>query len=306
MSKENEYGTKERLLRIMLAIMDRPGSYTKKRLAEIYGVSEDTIKHDINAFRNAGFLLEPDERHRYAFKQEKPFRQLKNLLHFSEEDQFLLSQVIDQISTHNKRGERLKQKLASLYDYKRLGHAYLRKPYLTIVDTLLAAKENKRVVVLKDYRSSNSNRIEDRRVEPFHISPAEDMLQAFDIVKKGIRHFRISRFTRVKPTTENWQYEGHHNIMRTDPFRIVSNDQVPIHLRLGIGAYNELLERFPLTKSYLLETESEDLFDFQCDVNSQFIGLTNFVLGCYHLHVEVISPDQLIDHLNIELKKIKF
>jgi predicted DNA-binding transcriptional regulator YafY len=306
MSGEQEYGTKARLLRIMLAIMASPNIYTKKRLSEIYTVSEDTIKHDIGALRQAGFVLESDTNHRYYFKEEKPFRQLKDLLHFSDEDQDLLSQAIDQIAAHSKRGDRLKKKLSSLYDYKRLGHAYLRKPYLSKVDTLLEAKANKQVVVLEEYRSSNSNNIEDRTVEPFHVSPAEDVLQAFDLDKKAIRHFRISRFVRVRKTGQGWQHEGHHNIMRTDPFRIVSNDQVPVHLRLGIGAYNELLERFPLSRSYLLETDEEEVFDFQCNVNSQFIGLTNFVLGNYHLHIEVVSPDQLIDHLHAELKKIKF
>jgi len=306
MSKETEYGTKVRLLRIMQAVMESPARYTKKRLAEMFGVSEDTIKHDFNAFKNAGFVIEPDNNYRYRFLEEKPFKQLKDLLHFSVEDQVLLSQAIDQIATHSKRGERLKKKLSSLYDYKRLGHAYLRKPYLSKVDTLLEAKEEKKVALLKDYRSSNSNRIRDRHVEPFHISPSEDLLQAFDLDEKAIRHFRISRFTRVKKTDQDWQFEGHHNIMRTDPFRIVSNDQIPVHLRIGIGAYNELVERYPISRSYILESETEELYDFQSNVNRKFIGLTNFILGNYHLSIEVVSPDELVDHLNMELKRIKF
>ena len=306
MAREHEYGTKGRLLRIMIAIIENPRAYTKAQLSEMYGVSEDTIRNDFRAFNNAGFLIEHDEKFRYFFIEKKPYKQLKELLHFSEEDQSLLMQAIDQINPHSDKGKKLKRKLASLYDYHKLGHAYLRKPYLNKVDTLLQAKTEKRQAMLVDYRSSNSNETSNRLVEPFHVSPPDDTLQAFDVDKKQLRHYRISRIKRVKLTTQNWQFAGHHNIMRTDPFRIVDNNQIPVHLRIKIGAYNELTERFPLTKAYLEETDVDEIYDFQCMVNHRFLGLTNFILGFHHQLVEVLSPDSLLTHLNETIKKMKF
>ncbi|MEZ5044013.1 MAG: WYL domain-containing protein [Saprospiraceae bacterium] len=304
MKKESEYPAKHRILRIMQALLDHPFGYTKKQLADIYDVHEDTIKNDFRDLKNAGFLVERDEKYRYRFVQNKPYKQLKNLLHFSEEDQALLYQAIDQIAAHSKSGEKLKQKLASLYDFRRLGHAYLRRPYLTKVDLIIQAKEEKKQVVLHDYRSSNSNVIEDRHVEPFHISPPEDTLQAFDIQKKELRHFRISRFHRVELKEENWQFEGHHYVMRTDPFRIVDDNQVSVHIRLKIGAYNELIERFPQTKGSIVESEEIDVYDFQCMVNHKFLGLTNFILGFHHQLVEIVHPESLKEHLRKEVQKI--
>jgi len=290
----------------MLALIERPKGYTKKELSEIYGTSESTIKNDFKALTEAGFVVAHDEKYRYFFKVEKPFAQLKDLLHFSEEDQILLEEAIDQITTHNERGKRLKKKLASIYDFKRLGYSYLRKPYLSKVDLLLQAKDEKLQVTLRDYHSSNSNEITDREVEPFHVSPPEDTLQAFDIQKKEIRHFRISRFSRVKLKESHWEYEGHHNIMRTDPFRIVDNNQVPVHLRLKVGARNELMERFPASKSYIEHAAEDDIYDFSCMVNHRFLGLTNFILGFHHQLVEVVSPDSLLDHLRNEVEKMEF
>ena len=174
MPKEHEYGYKVRLLRIMRALMDRPKAYTKKQLAEMYGVNEDTIKNDFEALKSAGFLIDFDEKYRYCFVEDKPYKQLKDLLHFSEEDQMMLELAIDQIAPHEKRAERLKKKLASLYDFQRLGHAYLRKPYLTKVDLLMEAREKELQVVLEDYHSSNSNVVADRLVEPFHIRSFEE------------------------------------------------------------------------------------------------------------------------------------
>lgn len=306
MPADKEYGARARILRILFAVLERPYGYTAQQLADRYNVSKDTIADDLRILANMGLVLDYDNRYRYALKVENHLRQLKDLLHFSEEDQALLYEAIDKLPIQTVRQQQLKSKLSSVYDFRRLGFAYLRKPHLTKVDQLLQAKEEKRQVILVEYRSSNSNAIADRCVEPFHVSPPDDTLQAYDADKKKLRHFRISRIKRITLTDTPWQFEGHHTIMRTDPFRIVDNNQVLVHLRLSVGAYNELLERYPLTKSYLEETDDPNIFDFQCMVNSQFYGLSNFILGFHHQIIEVVAPESLREHLREEIAKMKF
>jgi predicted DNA-binding transcriptional regulator YafY len=302
---EKEYGTKLRLLRVMLAVLERPYGYTKKQLASRYNYTEDTIKNDFRVFSDAGLVWQQDNKYRYAFAEEKPLRQLKDLLHFSEEDQLLLMQAIDQITPNTKRSDILKRKLASLYDYHRLGYAYLRRPYLSKIDALEEARKEKKRTILQDYHSTNSNIVNDRLIEPFHVNPAEDIVQAFDVDKMELRYFRISRFTRVRATEESWQFESRHLVQPADPFRIVDTAQETVHIRLNIGAYNDLIERFPLCKSYVQPSAEPDVYDLQCKVNKQFIGITNFLLG-NHSGVEVIEPESLIDHLREEIKKMEF
>lgn len=306
MPKDTEYGTKIRLLRILRAIIEQPKRYTKQELAMKYGVHLDTITGDFETFVNAGFEMDFDEKYRYFFIKDKLLKKAGELLYFSEEERALLYEAIDNLHTTPERQAFLKQKLHSLYDYSRLGFANLRKPYLGKVDLLEQAKTEKRQVVLEGYRSSNSNTVADRIVEPYHVSPAEDTLQSFDVDKCIPRHFRITRIARVRLLDQPWQHEGHHNIQRTDPFRIVNNDQINVHLRLSVGAYNELVERYPLTKSYIEETTDPNYFDFQCMVNRNFYGLTNFILGFYHLDIEVIAPDLLCEHLRREVEKMRF
>lgn len=306
MPKDTEYGTKIRLLRIMRAIVERPYGYTKQHFAKEYGVHEDTVKGDFEAFVNAGFEMDRDGKGRYAFKVDKPLKKMRELLYFSEEERVLLHDAVHNLRTTPEKQEQLIQKLHSLYDYSRLGFAYLRKPHLAKVDLLEHAKAEKKQVVLEGYRSSNSNTVADRVVEPYHISPVDDTLQSFDAEKRIPRHFRISRIARVRLLERPWQFEGHHNIQRTDPFRIVNNDQVNVHLRLSVGAYNELIERYPTTKSYIEETADPNYFDFQSMVNQNFYGLTNFILGFYHLDIQVITPDSLREHLRREVAAMKF
>ncbi|MEM6768818.1 MAG: WYL domain-containing protein [Bacteroidota bacterium] len=290
----------------MRVLIERPFGYTKRQLSDRYGVHLDTISHDFDAFRAAGFILEKDSNHRYGFAEDKVYKELSHLLHFAEEEQILLEQAIDQISPHTKIGDRLKRKLGSLYDYRMLGHSYLRKPYLTKVDMLMKAQKKKKSVKLVDYQSSHSNVISDRWIEPFHTSPPDDMLHAFDIRKKALRHFRISRFKRVELLDESWVYEKQHIVLPTDPFRIVDAQQVMVHIRFKVAALNELTERYPMSKMHIMETEEPDVFDFQGKVNHRFLGLLNFILGNYHFMVEVVEPVGLVEALEETVKEMRF
>ena len=300
-----EHATKIRILKILRALAESPFGYTKKELAKIYNCSIRTISYDFETIENVGYEIEKDDKNRYRLRVNKPYKKLKELLHFTEDDQLILYQAIDQISPHTKRGAQLKKKLSSLYDFRKLGHTYLRKPYLSKVDTLEQAKEQKKMIVLKGYRSSNSNNIEDRRVEGFHYSPPDDTLQAFDLDKGDLRHFRISRIERIELTNTPWEFERRHIVLPTDVFRIVDPKQVQVHLRMKVGAYNELIERFPQAKAAILSDEEKDVFDFQCMVNHRFFGLTNFILGFHHQLVEIIEPESLKEHLKSHITSMQ-
>lgn len=305
MAGEHEYGYKVRLLKIMRALLEQPYRYTRKELADIYGVHADTIKQDFEVFKTAGFDLDHNRQYRYAFKADKPFEELKSLLDLSEGDQLRLLRALENVEPGNPEFEQLQRRLAALIEFGQKEHNYLRRPYLTKVNLLEKAKEEKRQAILVDYRSSNSNVVADRLVEPFEAKAEDDILHAYDVDKQQLRHFRFSRIKRIQITERPWAYEEEHKILATDPFRIVDDQQVMVHLRLRVGAYNELIERFPATKAYIQEDAAEkDIYDFQARVNHQFYGLTNFILGFHHQIVEVLEPEELRVHLRREVDRM--
>jgi predicted DNA-binding transcriptional regulator YafY len=301
-----EYGHKVRILKLQRLLLEQPFRYTKRQLAERIGIKPDAMKDYFDNLKTAGYEVKFDEQYRYGFSADKTYEELKDFLHFSKKEQEFLLDVINRLGHHDPSLEKLKRKIVSIYDFSRLGNPTLRKPHLSKIDLLEQAKREKRQVILLEYHSSNSNDISDRRVEPFDPNPANDMLQAFDINKKDIRHFRISRVTRIQLTNDPWAHETLHRVEATDPFYIVDDNQVPVHLRLTVGAKNELVERFPLSQVYIQPAEEPGIYDFQCKVNCQFKGLTNFILGFYHRIVEVLHPDALIEHLNKEVQNMKF
>jgi predicted DNA-binding transcriptional regulator YafY len=320
-SKGHEYSTKSRLLKVLRAVQEQPYRYTKRELADLYGVSADTIKNDFEAIRNTGFDLDYDSNYRYAFAADKPFEDLKALLQLNESEQLLLLRALNHLDSPSEKITQLQNRLSSIFgnrqDYPGAadtpgaattpGSEHWRRPYLTKFQLLEQAREQKVQVVLLSYRSSNSNAISDRRVEPFYARIEEDTVQAYDVDKSMLRHFRISRIRRIRMTDTPWSNEAEHKVLATDPFRIVDDHQKMVHLRLKVGAYNELVERYPLTKAFIQEdAEQDNRYDFQARVNHQFKGLTNFILGFHHQVIEVVAPVELKRHLEQERERMRF
>ncbi len=304
MTTEREYTSSTRTLLVLKAIIQSPKVYTKKQLASRHNVSTDAIDADFRAIKNADFELKYDKNYRYYIELDKSYEYLKSLLVFSPKEEHLIIEGLQNIKHDEKTTERLMRKISRIYDVSKM-HNTFDKGFLTKMDKLEKALTEKKVVVLKDYHSTNSNTVKNRTVEAFHISAEDDIVHAYDWEEKGIRHFRISRISQLEIKSTVWAYEGHHSVVATDPFRIQENNQIKVHLRLNVGAYNELIERFPLTRGHLRPAPDDaGMYDLECKVNYRFYGLTNFILGYYNNIVAILEPELLIEHIQKESMKL--
>lgn len=292
---------RERVLRVLLRILSHPYRFTKRDLAEHFDVSKDTIIDDINAIKNAGLHFEQKNQHRCAVIPDRQFKELTHLQSLTEDDRYKIGDALNRFLS-SKDAMYLKNKLDSLYDFQQLGLRALRRPALERIDTLGKAKKEKQRVILEKYRS-NSNSIRDRLVEPFHIDPELDTLQAFDVDSDTTRHFKLSRIVRVKLVETPWAFEARHEHKYTDVFRIANNKQDPIHLRLQVYAYNALIEAYPKALSEVMPGAEPETFDFETRVNADFLGLMNFIMGNFKF-IEIIAPQQLKDRVEEQAKEI--
>lgn len=291
---------RERVLRVLLRILAHPYRFTKRDLADHFEMSKDAIKEDLEAIINIGLHFHQDNKYRCAIIPDRQFKELKHLQSLNEDDQTKISEALSRFCS-SKDALYLKNKLSSLYDFQRLGIRALRRPALERIDTLEQAKNQKRLAILKNYRS-NSNTIRDRRVEVFHIDPELDTIQTFEVDEGDNRHFKLSRIERVELTEMPWQYEKKHMYQYTDVFRIANNNQVPVHLRLQVYAYNDLIESYPKALSEILPAAEPNTFDFETRVNAKFLGLMNFIMGNFK-HIEIIEPQELKEQVE---KKAQF
>jgi predicted DNA-binding transcriptional regulator YafY len=279
-----------------------PYRYTKRELAQQFNRTRDALSEDFAALSSAGLQLVKNEQHRYAIVPDREFRELKYLQPLSDEDKAKIGRALDYLGSQ-KEAMYLRNKLESIYDFQRLGLRALRKPVLERIERLTSARKDRKQVILKNYRSRNSNTVRDRRVEPFHLDPEKDTLQAYDISSRDSRHFRLSRIERVIATEDDWEHTGDHRTKITDVFRIADNQQVFIHLQVDVSGYNALIEEFPLTLTYLEPANQPNSWDFQCQVNHEFIGLLPYILG-NAAHVEILAPDTLAARVREEAGNI--
>ncbi|GJM36445.1 MAG: hypothetical protein DHS20C18_54460 [Saprospiraceae bacterium] len=296
---------RERILRILVKLLAHPYRFTRRDLADEFNDGGiDAINGDVEELKKADIGFHQEKKHPYtlAIIPDRRLKELKHLMPLNEEDRTKIRSLLNQYS-NSKDALYLNNKLDSLYDFQKLGLRALQRPALEKIDLLETAKLKEKQVIIERYHSNNSNSIQDRRVEPFHINPELDTLQAFDADKKKVSHFRLSRIERVVLTSEPWHFKGDHNYKYTDVFRIADNDQVLVQLRLNVWGYNALVEAFPKARGEIVVGAQANTFEFQSMINRPFLGLINFIMGNAE-HVEVLHPDTLKAKIQEEAKKI--
>jgi predicted DNA-binding transcriptional regulator YafY len=299
-NKEKEHSSSARALAILHSIIEYPNHYTKADFVRHHNMSEDSIKRDIEAMRTARFDVVQDKKHRYALAMDRKFDKLREMLVFTPKEEALIIEGLQTLNHDKTTAERLMRKMSRIYDVSKM-HNVFNKSFLTKLDRLEEAKTDKKVVILKDYHSTNSSTVTDRQVEVFKISPEDDIIHAFDLEKMKVLHFRISRVSKLTITDIAWSYETRHYEQTTDPFRIHDNEQTHIHIRMDVGGYNALLEAYPVARGYLNSApDAPNQYDLVCKVNHRFYGLSNFIMGNYRSIVSIYEPESLIDYVRSE------
>ncbi len=123
------------------------------------------------------------------------------------------------------------------------------------------------------------------------------MVYAYDVEREKISHFRMTRIGGIEELGKSATFKKSFSLGDADPFYIVSDEKIMVRLEFGVGAYNELILRFPLAKRHIKTYASGDKFEFQCDVNAKFYGIFNFIPNCHHDKVIIHEPVELLEHL---------
>jgi len=159
----------QRMLRLLMKLSGKRWCPLQE-IIDILGCSSRTVYRYLETFETAGFVLEKNNGSYRLQKDNTNTRSLQNLMHFSEEEVFILYDTLALIEGTSPVKEQLIRKLNLLYDHKALEQLQ-KTDDLTKIHSLRKAIQNKKQVMLKDYRSSNSDKITDRKVEPFDFLP---------------------------------------------------------------------------------------------------------------------------------------
>lgn len=293
----------ERLLRLMKMLTGNV-SYSINDLSDKVNMSVRTVYRYIDTFREAGFVIKKRGDFIRIDKSSQYFKDISQLIHFTEEEACILKSAIESIDENNLLKQNLKKKLYTVYDYKILAQTTVHTKDSHNVNKLIEAIENKQQVILHNYRSANSKVIRNRKVEVFAFTTNYIQIWAYDMEKKKNKLFKVKRIEKVEILPLSWQYENEHQSGYIDIFRISSFNQYFIKLRLGLLSMSLLTEEYPLSEQYLTKI-SDNEWILETNVCS-YEGIGRFVTGLLH-DIEILESDDFKEYMKkriIFLQKI--
>jgi len=289
----------ERLLRLM-KMLTTNYNFSVDEIAEKLNLSARTVYRYLDTFKDAGFLIKKQNNCPRIDRSSPYFKDISELIHFTEEEAFILKSAIENIDENNLLKQNLKKKLYTVYDYKIMAETIVSGKNGRNVQHLVEAIENKKRVVLKNYSSANGKDIRDRELEAYAFTTNYVQIWCYCPDEKLNKLFKVSRIGSVEILPETWQYGEQHQKGYIDVFRISSNEIIPVKLKLGLRAASLLIEEYPLADMYLSKL-SDNEWMFATDVCS-YCGIGRFILGLMD-DIEIIDTPTLHEYIATQLKK---
>ena len=283
----------ERMLRLM-KMLTANTSYTVDEMAERLAMSRRTIYRYIDTFREAGFVIKKSDNYIRLDKESPHFKDISQLVHFTEEEAVILKRAIESIDDTNMLKQNLKRKLYSVYDNKILADTIVRGNNAATVHALIEAIESEQQVILRDYRSSHGGVVRDRQVEPFAFTTNYVQVWCYDTESHSCKLFKLSRITSVEVLNEPWQHKADHHKGHIDIFRMNGEKRHRIRLELGMLSRNLLLEEYPLAEEHITAIDAEHwLLDTEV---ASYAGVGRFVVGLMD-DIRIIDTPELEQYL---------
>ncbi|MDP1810456.1 MAG: WYL domain-containing protein [Sediminibacterium sp.] len=286
-----------KLLRLLM-LLSGNRRYTLAELMQRFDQSDRTIYRHLEEIESAGFVLNRTGG-TYQLQTDNPaVKSLRKLLHFSEEEAYVLYKTIALLQGTSPIKDRLAGKLNALYDFRALSLLPGRNSHEAVSKLGEAIREDKQVM-LKAYRSGNSDSITDRTVEPFDFLTDYSGVWCYDPESGSSKQFKIARIEEVEVLPMRAAHHARYSIPFTDAFRMSAPQAIAtIKATLTLKAYNLLLEEFPLAENYVQAVNGH--YHLQVPV-ADYNGIGRFALGLPG-EVKVNGPEGFVVFLKERVK----
>ena len=289
-----EHAKFQRILKMMLSLSSGNG-LTIQELAKKYDMSVRTAYRYIQTFRETGLVVTNADNRYLIEKLPQGLKNINELYYFTEEESFIINKAIFSIGGETTFNQNLLNKLYALYDFEHTKIPFIKPEESEIVIKLRHAMQWKRQVILKNYKSGNSNQIQDRVVEPFSFINNFVSVWCYDPESRKNKTFKISRMDDVEELDEAWQFEHDHQEDLIDVFRVGGTEKLNVKMYLNLRAFRLLVEEYPLAQQFI-KRFNDKMYLFDGWV-SNYEGVGRFVLGLMR-DVVVLGPKSFKDFLN--------
>ena len=286
-----------RLLRLIM-YLSNGFPKTKEECAAFLEIKDTAFYNYRKNLIDTGFdVIQKDGKYWIEFP-DQDHQVLRNVLHFSEEELYILSRSIDLLDSNPTSALRLKQKLTSFLNQDKIIESYILKEKSAIVVALKNAQKEKKQILLINYSSGNSQTVTNRLVEPFEFKDDFNLVWAYEPVIKQNRQFKVCRIEDIQETPLKWEHETSHRSKPVDIFRNSDDLKKEVEFRLSLKARNLLIEEYPLSERFLIKISTKQ-FLLKAPV-AKYEGPGRFVLGLMD-DIELIGDEGFVEYLKKKL-----
>ena len=292
----------EALLRLMKMLV-KNSSLKIPQIADRLSLTPRTVERYIQILRNAGFIINhPRGGAPYIEKHSRFFKDISELVHFTDEETDVIRHVIDAIDDSNPLKGQIRRKLHDAHHLPYMPEVVVLEQDCRNIHLLIEAIETGMQVVLKAYRSANSNEVSDRLVEPFAFTTNYQQVWCYELSSGCCKLFKVARIGEVTVLDASCQHENLHCEGYIDLFRMTGNSRYPVELRLNIRAYNLLIEEYPLAQKNTA-VNADGSYQFRAEV-ARLEGVGRFVMGLLS-DITIVNSPELAEFVVKRLEDMK-
>lgn len=292
----------EALLRLMKMLINN-SSLKIPQIADRLHLTPRTVERYIQFLRNAGFVVtHPRGGTPFLEKQSRFFKEISELVHFTDEETDVIRRTVDAIDDSNPLKEQIRRKLHNAHHLPYMPEVVVLEQDCRNIHLLIEAIETGRQVTLRAYRSANSNEVTDRLVEPFAFTTSYQQVWCYELSSSSCKLFKVARIGEVHIDGAAWQHESLHREGFIDLFRMTGDSRYLIELRLNMRAYNLLIEEYPLAQKYT-SANTDGSYLFRTEV-ARLEGVGRFVMGLLN-DITIVNSPELVEFVRKRLEEMK-
>ena len=290
-----DHGRIVKLLRLM-GLLSSNVDYTIPELMERLETSRRSIFRYLESFKVAGFTMKKKGANVHKLLTNSCHKiDLSQLIHLSDEEAYLLHNLMGALSSDCQVIINLEHKLAALFDATSVTEIIGNKVTGENIMRLRQAIDEKKQVTLIRYESGNTMSISNRLVEPIKFSSNYRDVHAYEVSSGITKVFKISRISQVEVSLADWKNEDKHEKIETDCFRMAGKEDIPVTLKMTLKAKNLLIEEYPLASKYV--SYDGQSWWFKGNVKD-LAGVGRFVIGLAD-QMDIIDSPALVNYLKI-------
>jgi proteasome accessory factor C len=284
----------------MIADLGKENGISVRQLTRKYNVSNKSIYRNIETLRDAGFMIRKMPDYRYKIEKYNASLFEEGILSFSVQEASLIKDALLAAHSQHPLKNQTLSKLFALSEINDIVEIIYDQKTGEILRVLKEAITEKKQVKLYNYRSSNSNTIRDRIIEPVSFHKNMKYIFAFDTGSKEVKQFKAERAERAELLQQNYQYSHLHSSLKPDHFGMNGNPAFIVDMKLNIRAANLLKEEFPLAEKDIRELSDRKSYMYSAPCKG-YEGVGRFVMGLPG-QIQVLGDEDFIKYLQKQTK----